>query len=912
MKGLRFRTSAVALSTLCLAGVAVLVGPVPVASAALSFRRVGTVPRIPAGAKIVGTLADSTPIKLTIALEPRDPAALAAFAQQVSTPGSSVYHDYLSTAQFAQLFGAPAATVQAVRSSLRAQGLEPRSASANGLSIPVTSTAGELARSLSVRFDRVALSNGRIAYANTSTPAFDARIAGRIEGVVGLDSLSLDQPLGIETTGAHAARATPDVVTGGPQPCSGATGVGLHTADQIASAYEFSPLYKAGDLGAGQTVALVEFEGNFPADIAAYQSCYGTSASVTYQAVDGGPPAPVASSHDGLETELDVEDVVGLAPRANIIVYQAPHTGTAGYDTFNSIISQDKAKVISTSWGACEAARGSSAAAAENTLFQEAATQGQSVFALAGDSGSEGCGSSALAVGDPASQPFVTGVGGTKLTAVGPRPTESAWNESAISNGSGGGGISTFWPMPSYQSGAPTSLHVVNSNSSGTPCGAPSGSYCREVPDVSADADPQTGYAIYYNGAWLGAGGTSAATPTWASFAALVDASSACDGVPIGFANPALYRTAGGNAYASAFNDVTSGNNDYTPDGNASGLFPAGIGYDMASGLGTPVGSTLAGSLCADGVTVTSPGAQSSIVGKALSVQVGASSQRGLAIAYSASSLPAGLTIDGSTGLISGTPTGVGPSTATVTARDAAGAMGAATLAWSVVAPTVILTPPGNQSGTVGKAVKLQITAADTNGRYPFFSAHGLPAGLSISPATGLVSGTPTRAGVSSVAVTAADTSGLSSATAHLTWTISGNPTSSHASLGGLAGGHPRLSFTLAAGTNAPAIVAITVALPHGLSFSRQAKTLARYIGVKGPGAKRLKFTAKLSHGVLTIELKTAATRVQLTIAYPAIAASNSLIKRAQRRRAGTLSVTVHASDSSRRTTSLTLKLKTS
>jgi hypothetical protein len=913
MKDVRFPTSAVVvLLTLCLAGVAALVGPAPVASAAPSSRRVGTAPRIPAGSKIVGRLADASPINLTIALEPRDPAALAAFALQVSTPGSSVYHDYLSPAQFAQRFGATAATVQAVESSLRAHGLQPRSASANRLSIPVTATAGELARSLSVGFDRVVLSNGRIAYANTSTPAFDASIAGRIQGVLGLDSLSVEQPLAIESKGAQILRPTPQVVTGGPQPCAGATGVGLHTADQIASAYDLSPLYAGGDLGAGETVALFEEEGNFPSDVSMYQTCYGTSTSVSYQEVDGGPPAPVASSHDGLETALDIEDVIGLAPQAKIIVYQGPNNAAARYDTYTSIISQDTANVISTSWGQCESVRGSAAATVDNTLFQEAATQGQSVFASAGDDGSEDCGSSALAVGDPASQPFVTAVGGTTLSAVGPRPTESVWNDSSISHGAGGGGISTFWPMPSYQSGAPASLNVVNANSSGTPCAAPSGSYCREVPDVSADGDPQTGYAIYYNGAWIGVGGTSAAAPTWASFIALADASSACAGAPIGFANPVLYRVAGASAYASAFNDVTSGNNDYTTDGNTSGLFPAGTGYDMASGLGTPVGSTLAGFLCADGVTVTAPGPESSIVGKAVSVPVGASSQRGLTITYGASSLPAGLTIDSSTGLISGTPTGVGTSTATVTARDAAGATGAATFTWSVVAPTVTVIPPGNQSGAVGRPARLQITAAETNGRSPVFSAQGLPAGLSISPTTGLVSGTPTTAGVSIVDVTAADTSGLSSETTDLAWTISGNPTSSRASLGGLAKRHPKLAFTVAAGANAPAIVTITVALPHGLSFSRKAKTLARYIGVTGAAGKRVKFTAKVSHGVLTIKLRTAVTRAQLTIAYPAIGASNSLIKQAKRRRAGTLRVTVHASDSSRHTTSLTLQLTTS
>ena len=131
------------------------------------------------------------------------------------------------------------------------------------------------------------------------------------------------------------------------------------------------------------------------------------------------------------------------------------------------------------------------------------------------------------------------------------------------------------------------------------PCGAAVGSYCREVPDVSADADPYTGYVIDYDGSWTGIGGTSAAAPLWAAFMALTDASSSCGGKPVGFANPALYGVAGGASYTSAFQDITVGNNDYTESN--SGLYPAGAGYDMASGLGTPDAAVLAPLLCSYG-----------------------------------------------------------------------------------------------------------------------------------------------------------------------------------------------------------------------------------------------------------------------------------------------------------------------
>jgi hypothetical protein len=144
--------------------------------------------------------------------------------------------------------------------------------------------------------------------------------------------------------------------------------------------------------------------------------------------------------------------------------------------------------------------------------------------------------------------------------------------------------------MPSYQSGAPSFLHVNQSN-------------VLETPDISADADPNTGYLIYWNGSgsakgpsgWQGIGGTSAAAPVWASAFALMNASRACGGGVIGFVNPALYQAAA-RSYAQDFNDITRGNNDFT--GTNGGRFTAGSGFDMASGLGSPSASALTAILC--------------------------------------------------------------------------------------------------------------------------------------------------------------------------------------------------------------------------------------------------------------------------------------------------------------------------
>src|SRR5580698_2625860 len=176
-------------------------------------------------------------------------------------------------------------------------------------------------------------------------------------------------------------------------------------------------------------------------------------------------------------------------------------------------------------------------------------------------------------------------------------------------------------------------------------------------------------------------------------------------------------------------------------------------------------------------VTVTNPGSQAGTVGTAASLQIAATdSASGQTLTYSATGLPAGLSISSTTGLISGTPTTAGSSSVTVTATDTTGASGSASFTWTInpkATNTVTVTNPGSQAGTVGTAASLQIAATDSaSGQTLTYSATGLPAGLSISSTTGLISGTPTTAATSSVTVTATDTTGASGS-ATFSWTIS-------------------------------------------------------------------------------------------------------------------------------------------
>jgi subtilase family serine protease len=747
------------------ASVLIVTASAPAASGTSSGRvRLGAAPTLPPGSRIVASVASATPLQVTVTLKPRNPAGLKALANAVSTPGSPLYRDYITPAQFARRFGATTGQIRRVESSLRAHGLRPGSTSANRLSIPVRATAGAVARAFSVSFAHVALRNGASGIVNREAPAVDAAVAPDVQTVIGLNTVAKAVPLLVHShaaTRALAPRERAHVATGGPQPtCSGVTTAqqqqGGYTADQIGSAYGLSGLYTSGgrggapDFGAGQTVAILELEPYTLTDIQTYAQCYTINGQpinpqIANVNVDGG-----ASGQQSGEAALDIENVIGLAPQAKVVVYEGPNSGAGPYDTFSAIISQHLAQVVTASWGQCEPLNGFSEAQAESTLFQQAAAEGMSIVSASGDDGAEDCWSPespqqvAPAVDDPSSQPYVTGVGGTSIASLGPRPSESVWNDGSTI-GAGGGGVSSFWAMPSYQSASPSSLHVINGGSTGSTCSASSG-YCREVPDVSADADPATGYLIYWNGTntnglgqqvgWQVVGGTSGAAPLWAALLALTNASAGCDGVAVGFANPALYYAAG-TAYASDFNDITSGNNDMT--GTNSGKFQAGPEYDMASGLGSPNGTPLASSLCSDFIALANPGAQRAVLNTSTSLQIHSSDTRGASVAYSATGLPLGLSINGSTGKITGRPRRLGTSYPTVTASDSMGTSARTTFAW----------------------------------------------------------------------------------------TIQNKPTLSAVSLTNVGAARPKLAFTVAAGRDAPQLQTLTVGLPGGLSFTKSRATVS-------------------------------------------------------------------------------------
>jgi subtilase family serine protease len=555
----------------------------------------------PRGAVRLGPLAPSRVIHLDVTLNLRDPAALTAFIAATSNRGSPLFDHFLRRGQFGARFGLRLSSISAVRSAPRRAGLRPGPTSSDRLLIPVTATAAAVEHAFGISLLRYRLPGGQVGYSNSAPPKIPVALAPDVAGVIGLSNLYREHNMLVrQSPGSRRATGPGPASSSGPRPCSAAARVGSRmggfTANQLASHYFMTGLYRLRDLGHGIHVALLELEPNRPSDISAYEHCYGVKTSVHYFNVDGGAGSGAGSG----EATLDIEDVIGLSPAITVDVYRAPNnTLTNALDDFRAIVKADRDGVISTSWGVCEADITNSFAQLEQNVFAEAAAQGQTVLAAAGDTGSTGCRTSTgalptLSAGDPASQPLVVGVGGTRIERTG----EVVWNESARFAGAGGGGLSSIWCMPTYQY-QPTIPGLIGPHSmTNNGCPTATGKHIRQGPDVSADADPFSGYVIFFKGHWGVIGGTSAAAPLWASIAALIDASPFCaaygSGHP-GVRPKGLYAMAAtDHAYiygkvAEALHDVTKGNNDYTPSGNFSGLYPAAKGFDMASGLGTPL-----------------------------------------------------------------------------------------------------------------------------------------------------------------------------------------------------------------------------------------------------------------------------------------------------------------------------------
>jgi hypothetical protein len=569
-------------------------------------------PRVPAGATPIGRTASNRPLSITVVLQPSHQDALDRLLHDQSDPTSPQYQQWLSTGEFAREFGPSPEAIDQVTGWLHAQGLTHTSVT--NLAVQATGDATAVGRALGVSFSDYRLAGGATGYVASAAPLMPPAVAANVATVVGLsDTLRLEPAIDL-TPGRQrvpAAAASPRAFAqpaAAPSACSKArafAGSVFWTADQIGRLYHVNDLFSAGLTGRGKTIALLELGRSRASDTNAYLSCFRLRNTVKVKHVDGGAPVDAGAS---IEANIDIQESATQAPDATIISYEAPNTTQGEYDAYNQIVSDNRAQVVSTSWGKCEALveaepNGSIFIDALHTLFKQAAAQGQSVFAAAGDTGSADCydgtttpPSDTLQVDNPADDTFVTGVGGTALEQPG---VETVWNDcEGLAGGScavsgmkaGGGGLSTHFKRPPWQRLA-----------SNATC-----SVCRQVPDISANAG--VGEVFYDSGtapppnSWIAVGGTSIAAPFMAGITA--DVAQGCRGGRVGHFAPKLNALANRKVYQTGLIDITRGinwsnstietpgNNDLTRSHN--GAFKTTKGFDLASGFGRPIASGLA------------------------------------------------------------------------------------------------------------------------------------------------------------------------------------------------------------------------------------------------------------------------------------------------------------------------------
>jgi kumamolisin len=599
-------------------------------------------------ARDLGTLAATgatADITVTIPLKLRNLEEAKTLLESLSDKSSANYHQFLTTSQFKAKFGPSDDDVGAITAYFAANGLTAVRASTTTLQVTGKPAAIEKVFQVSLHQYEVAAQAGAAGYrfhAPTSAPKVPAEVSGLATAVVGLNSRPKYVPHLLKAASSGSPLA-------GLKETGSATGIinpfGSLTVADFDKYYNVSPLVAKNVTGEGRTLAIVTLAGFTTSDVFAYWKSLKLnvkSSRLKVINVDGGPGAPSDASGSD-ETTLDVEQSGGIAPGANIIVYQAPNTDQAFLDAFVSAIESNKADSISTSWGEWEwfddlangpvtdpyTGKTVSGLKAIHELLLQAALQGQSVFAAAGDAGAYDANddatppdfSLALSVDNPASDSYITAAGGTTLagkqsyalpdgsTLTVNIPHERAWSwdylvplctdlgydpiACGIFPVGGGGGVSFEYALPFYQQGIagiqktqpdqsyidedtvpPTTLVDLPANYAG-----------RNVPDASFNADPDTGYVVFYTSDKTGFseatfwGGTSFVAPQLNGVVALLG--EYVHG-RVGLLNVPLYELVkSGAAYSgknAPLNVIKYGNNDF---------YYGRDGYSLAVGVGT-------------------------------------------------------------------------------------------------------------------------------------------------------------------------------------------------------------------------------------------------------------------------------------------------------------------------------------
>jgi subtilase family serine protease len=512
-------------------------------------------------------------------------AALDALVEAQQDPGSPQYQQWLTPAQFGAQFGVDSSDLALVTAWLAAHGFTVEEISSGRRLIVFSGTAVQVSSAFHTELHRYAV-DGVEHIANSSDPQIPASLAGVVGGVVTLSDFRRTSQIASQKSFATQ-----------PEYSAGSTH-NIFPAD-FATIYDLNPLYSAGTTGSGAAIAIAGRSNINLSDVETFRSMAGLAANTPSVIVDGTNPGLVTG--DQGESTLDVEWSGAVAPAAAISLVTAASTATTdGIDLASAyIVNHATAPVVSVSYDTCEQEMGATELAFYNSLWEQAASQGMSVFVASGDAGAAGCQSGSSTTGTSAAvnglctSPHATCVGGTEFnesanpaqywsatnsaaygSALGYIP-ETVWNESALDGGTGlwasGGGASVVYKQPAWQQDV-----------SGT---AAAGGM-RAVPDVSLSAANHDGYFMVENGTFWVVSGTSVAAQSFGGIMALVTAKE--NGKGQGSANPRLYALT--SAVPDPFHPTSSGNNTVP---GVEGFSADGATYNLATGLGSVDGALL-------------------------------------------------------------------------------------------------------------------------------------------------------------------------------------------------------------------------------------------------------------------------------------------------------------------------------
>ncbi len=530
----------------------------------------------------IDSLPSTNQLHLAISLPFRNEADLNTLLGQLYDPASPKFHQFLNPAQFAAAFGPTETDYQNVVNFAKTNGLTILRMFANRGMLELNGRVSDVERAFHVHLRRFQHpTEARSFYAPDVEPSLDSGIPVLFVG--GLSSYQMPHPASLH--------ATPLTRGQNANPNSGSES-GLYAGQDIRSAY----VPGVTNTGAGQSLALVEFDSYYSNDISNYLALpgLGVATSVILSNIVVG--SAFATGSGNTEVALDIDMAISMAPGlSTIYVYEATNDAASPDLLMNALASDTNrlAQQISCSWS------GFSDSAIEAD-FQELRVQGQSFFIASGDSGAYFYGSGRHSTSNPVEPPCddtnVTSVGGTTLYTSGPQGSwtnETTWNwfsqpQDGLNANATSGGISPNYLLPSWQQGISTTANKASSTH-------------RNIPDVAMVANQLLIYGD--DGTQYFVGGTSAAAPLWAGLTALINQQLASEAQPVeGFLNPALYTLAKSTNYQACFHDITVGNNTNL---HSAGLYNSAPGYDLCTGWGSPNGSNLINALCPEPLSVS-------------------------------------------------------------------------------------------------------------------------------------------------------------------------------------------------------------------------------------------------------------------------------------------------------------------